>query len=265
MKKIFLSVSGFTFQIKFEPKINKEISSEVVNHLDIEIKKFFKDFILLSCPKDIDFTIELQRKLPIILTKKKNNFLHLYQNFPRKLVTYQHISFTQFVIIFRFALQKLLSQNEGMLLHASASNFHNKAILFMGQNGAGKSTIVNLLSDTYPIIADDSIIIKKEKGFFYVYQSPFFEKGLTKKNPKKKYIVDSIFFLRKSKNLNITLIKKEEVLPQFTHQLLVEEAFRNKLLQNAFRFVNLFNKFYTLSFMKDKEKVKHYLTNTITT
>jgi energy-coupling factor transporter ATP-binding protein EcfA2 len=44
-----------------------------------------------------------------------------------------------------------------LFLHASAVNVSGKALLFLGHSSSGKSTISRLLSDQYPVIADDKV------------------------------------------------------------------------------------------------------------
>jgi len=46
---------------------------------------------------------------------------------------------------------------KGLLLHASSVAISGKAILFLGHSNAGKSTISKLLSERYPMIADDKV------------------------------------------------------------------------------------------------------------
>lgn len=44
-----------------------------------------------------------------------------------------------------------------MYLHASSVNVSGQALLFLGHSTAGKSTISKLLSERYPVIADDKV------------------------------------------------------------------------------------------------------------
>ncbi|MEO0185730.1 MAG: hypothetical protein ABIL20_08045, partial [candidate division WOR-3 bacterium] len=61
----------------------------------------------------------------------------------------------------------------------------------------GKSTAMTLLSKKFLPVASDTVIIKKEKKEFYVYQTPFLEKDDWVKKDKKKYPLGKIFFLKK--------------------------------------------------------------------
>jgi energy-coupling factor transporter ATP-binding protein EcfA2 len=56
-----------------------------------------------------------------------------------------------------------------MLLHASAVRVNDRACLFLGPSGTGKSTIVTLLSPIYHTIADDTVcIVNKSNGHWCV-------------------------------------------------------------------------------------------------
>jgi len=46
---------------------------------------------------------------------------------------------------------------ERVCFHASSVNVSGKAILFLGHSTSGKSTISQLLSERYPVIADDKV------------------------------------------------------------------------------------------------------------
>lgn len=49
----------------------------------------------------------------------------------------------------------------GLYLHASAVIVNGGAVLFLGHSTAGKSTIACLLSPIYPILADDTVLVRE--------------------------------------------------------------------------------------------------------
>jgi len=60
---------------------------------------------------------------------------------------------------------KLVSlKKKGVCLHASAVSVSGKALLFLGHSTAGKSTISQLLSERYPVIADDKVWVSWNRG-----------------------------------------------------------------------------------------------------
>lgn len=53
-----------------------------------------------------------------------------------------------------------------LYLHASSVSVSGKALLFLGHSTSGKSTISRLLSERYPIVADDKVwVYKKNSGW----------------------------------------------------------------------------------------------------
>jgi hypothetical protein len=67
----------------------------------------------------------------------------------------------------------LLHQRGLFPLHSSGINYKNKAVLFAGNSGAGKSTIAMALNRKfhYPLISDDISVINNEKGKLAVFSS----------------------------------------------------------------------------------------------
>jgi hypothetical protein len=55
-------------------------------------------------------------------------------------------------------------QRKGVCLHASSVNVSGQALLFLGHSTAGKSTISRLLSERYPVIADDKVWVYQIKN-----------------------------------------------------------------------------------------------------
>ncbi len=67
----------------------------------------------------------------------------------------------------------LLHQRGLLPLHSSGINYKNKAVLFAGNSGAGKSTIAMAMNRkyNYPLISDDIIAINKENDKPMVFSS----------------------------------------------------------------------------------------------
>ncbi|OIO13056.1 hypothetical protein COV53_04365 [Candidatus Gottesmanbacteria bacterium CG11_big_fil_rev_8_21_14_0_20_37_11] len=257
MSLINLKIADFIISIKFSPTINENIPIEgIFNTLEQDIKYHFRDFITKEKVKKIDYTIEAFPFSPYLTHRKNRVFLFFFEENPTKIVTYQNISIHEMVIIVRYALLKLLSLNKGMFFHASASLVNNKAVLFLGSSGSGKSTIVTLLKNKHEIIADDTLILREDKSGLYFYQSPFYEKGLGVKSPRNKFLVNNIIFIKKSKQSNIKQItNKEKIIINLTHQLCLEKVFLNMLLQNLFLVVKKYNFFYYLEFPKNRAEL----------
>jgi len=58
---------------------------------------------------------------------------------------------------------------KGLYLHASSVHINGQALLFLGHSTAGKSTISQLLSKRYTIIADDTVWLSKRNYEWVVH------------------------------------------------------------------------------------------------
>ncbi len=68
-----------------------------------------------------------------------------------------------------------LAQGRGVIIHACGIEIDGRGILFMGQSGAGKSTMANLCNseDGIEILSDDRIIVRKTADEFWMYGTPW--------------------------------------------------------------------------------------------
>jgi len=99
-------------------------------------------------------------------------------------------------------LNILFHRKGGIVLHSSVALIDGKALLFVGESGRGKSTIVDFLHTNKPdvdILSDNSAFIIKRAGRFMVYPSPYVEanrlNSLQKRLPlQPPYEIGAIFF-----------------------------------------------------------------------
>lgn len=257
---IYLNIGGFNIKIKRIPRIKKVFHDEPI--LDINN---LVDGFLIKKPKTIDHTIIIEKNpQPLILQKKKegkmNNLLFFYQEEGAQTRTFSYISEFQFKFILSGIIFKLLSQNGGFVLHASGVCQGNRAILFTGRSGAGKSTAVKLLRSKLTPIADDSIIIRRSNnGDYRCYQTPFPEKNKIERRKKGGYMISKILFLKKSAFLKLAhLIEKQSVWGKLLKQLFTETQYASNFFKNLLKFVNAFDSFYVFSFFLDKEKMTSF-------
>lgn len=102
-----------------------------------------------------------------------------------------------------FVLQRivfeLLKDQKGFVLHASLGEREGEYVAFMAPSGGGKSTSVGLyVKDENSVFADDSCVVRKEKGDWYFYS----EFGVKKEYlPKSKKVKDvKMYFVKKGEN-----------------------------------------------------------------
>lgn len=254
MEEIFLNIAGFNIHLKFLPHEAAFLRTNMIE----KIKTLYVNFLLQTPPRNIDCTIEFQNTTNLGLIKQKKKIFSAFCHEVKtdKIITFYHLSSLQFQIIIRKILEKLLAKNAGFFLHASAIKFKNGACIFVGSSGSGKSTVISLLDKKFVSLADDSVIIKKENGQFYVYQTPFLEKNNWFSRGSEKYILQGVFFLIKSNYCKIKKLKnKKKFLDGLIKQLLTEPEYLKQELKYIFDFVTYFNNFYQLFFTKNKKKL----------
>jgi hypothetical protein len=100
----------------------------------------------------------------------------------------------------------ILSQKSGIIVHACGISHCEKGYLFLGQSGAGKSTIVGLWEDKgeCQVLSDDRIVIRSQNGRFYAYGTPWHGEG--KFFSTEKVRLERIFFLKQGKTNQIRML-----------------------------------------------------------
>lgn len=79
-----------------------------------------------------------------------------------------------------------IQDQEALILHCSAVVYQGEALVFTGFSGKGKSTMANLWQeDGHTCINDDRIILRFEKGKWWVYNTPMPYEDSSKKAPLK--------------------------------------------------------------------------------
>ena len=68
-----------------------------------------------------------------------------------------------------------LAQGRGVIIHGCGLEKEGEGILFVGESGAGKSTIANLwnTNDNVDILSDDRVIVRKKGNEFWMYGTPW--------------------------------------------------------------------------------------------
>jgi hypothetical protein len=88
-----------------------------------------------------------------------------------------------------------LAKERGVILHACGIVIENRGILFLGESGAGKSTIARMWAQEngVDIISDDRVIVRKQGGEFRVYGTPWH--GEAAFGAPREAKLERIFFL----------------------------------------------------------------------
>jgi len=154
------------------------------------------------------YRVSLTNYQPVLPKQTGRNFLlHMspvWQHFPR---------FNDF---FRMVFAFMLHHHSGLLIHASVLVQNNRSFVFVGPEGAGKST-VRLRSQNMVCLGDDTAIIRKKGAQFYAYGSPFYQKT-NRSYPNKSCPLASIFTLQKTSYTMVKRLGISESLATFISQ-----------------------------------------------
>ncbi len=128
-----------------------------------------------------------------------------------------------------FAL--LLADRGGIILHGSGLIFKGKGYLFVGHSDAGKTTLVKIFHHHARILNDDRIIVRKEKGRFYLYGTPWH--GDLSLVAPDRVLLKAILFLNQAEENRIERTEGLEAFKRLygcTIKALVTERWANNAL-----------------------------------
>lgn len=171
--------------------------------------------------------------------------------------------FRTFNFYLKTVVSSYLIQNEGFLLHASSIKKGDYGYVFAGKSGSGKSTVIKIVQNTNLPLNDDFAIIRKVRGQYYVFSSPFYE---TNPVPRKKLQVPlkGVYFLYKSSRNKVErLTSNSEKISKVMSLVLIPPSLNsvtkkdsNYFLERSWQVLEKFvsnNFFYLLYFKPDKD------------
>jgi hypothetical protein len=110
-----------------------------------------------------------------------------------------------------------LSQGRGVEVHAcGVSDSQGKGYLFLGQSGAGKSTMAGLWKNQpgITILSDDRIVLRKVSGGFWMYGTPWHGEGRFFSTSRAR--LSRIYFLEKRKKNEAIPYRAAEAIGRLT-------------------------------------------------
>lgn len=112
--------------------------------------------------------------------------------------------------------RKLLD-HQGFQLHASAVVYQDRAYLFSGQSGIGKSTHTKKWERLFQaeVINDDTPALRRLRGIWYAYGTPWSGSG---PNINRKALLGGIAFLKRGTENRIEPVFAAEALPLLLSQ-----------------------------------------------
>jgi len=109
--------------------------------------------------------------------------------------------------IMELLMVNYLAQGRGTIVHACGIEREGRGILFVGESGAGKSTMANLWAqgDHVDVLSDDRIIVRKKGDRFRMYGTPWH--GDASFVSPRHVTVERVLFLRHGRENSIKDIK----------------------------------------------------------
>lgn len=120
-------------------------------------------------------------------------------------------SFFDFNFFFKTVVSALFLDEGCFLIHASSLEIDGKGFLFAGKTGSGKSTIAKKLRRKGRVLSDDFALVKRRRGEYYVFSSPFYETEEFKKR-RLKVLVERVYFIKQDEKVRVEEVGKEEAL-----------------------------------------------------
>jgi hypothetical protein len=262
MEKIYLNIAGFKLLFKIHPRDQRFYTEKFIQMLKTDYSGF-----ITKAGKGADFTFDIYSYGLVVLSgedlaKKTNSFnvrlFHINEK-THTLRTHNPPGNFDFEFMVNMVLNKyLLSSADGFTIHGSGVSYNDKAYIFEGSNGAGKSTTAQLLNGLCNILSDDSILIRKMNKKFYFFQTLQYEKNYNFAKNKKSYPIDKVFFIRKANKCAVKEIKnKNFILKKMLKQLFTYPDKIKKQFPLIAEFVDK-TEFYYLYIKKDEKVFKQF-------
>lgn len=227
-EELRLEIGKVCLLLKIEhPEIKKKIEFYYKNYLsrgkaDIYVNIRYKDSLIKpdfeSLISETEFWTLGRTNggcLSLYFPGVKNDSVAVFDGHLNKVEIYtQDPSGQIFFYLFPIILFSLLFfETKALVFHACGILSKKKGYLLLAQSGGGKSTIAKLaLIQGMEILNDDRIIVRKEKGVFNIYGTPWH--GENEENLNRSVPIREAFFLKKSWRNEIKQMSKAEAVAQ---------------------------------------------------
>jgi len=150
----------------------------------------------------------------------------------------------------------VLMKHNAFYLHSSAVTKNGRSMIFVGESGAGKTTIARMFSGTHDVLCEENSIIRNENGIWRLYGSWNYSGWGTASSQSTN--VGDVFFINQAKKNEISPMTKKEAAIKLLDYIVrpVETAeWWQGTLDTVDKFVSE-NNFYNLFFDKTGGIVK---------
>lgn len=153
-------------------------------------------------------------------------------------------------------LGRILADRSGCFLHSSGVNLNGKGFLFLGHSGAGKSTMLKLLSGRARILCDDRMIVRKINSGFKIYGN--WNHGELPDVSRSSVKLRALFFLEKSNENRIVCMENKNERMERVLSCLVKPLVSLDWWEKSIRVIEEISKnvpCYVLKFDRSKKVV----------
>ncbi|HRN70513.1 MAG TPA: hypothetical protein PLS49_04985 [Candidatus Woesebacteria bacterium] len=256
MEIVTVCIAGFNILIKFLP----------IKDYPLLKKKFKKDLLhylrgfIVPHKENIFLTINIHDKGSYqLLYNNKKSFIEIANYEDNNVINLSyHIGISQAFIILSNLIYSLLGHHDGFILHGSVALINEKAHIFIGTNGAGKSTIIHLLKKNFLSLADDQVFIRKINNSFYFFQNPYIENATWIQKTYQPFEIGNVYELKKNQYFKIKLLPHEEALHSLLQNLTTSKENQEIFIRNLFSFFSKNIKCYEFNFNLDQQKLFAY-------
>jgi hypothetical protein len=141
--------------------------------------------------------------------------------------------------VLRIVHSLILAARGGFLLHAASAICDDRAYLFSGVSGAGKTTMTRLAPSGISLLTDEISYVRPRAGGYSAYGTPFAGE-LAKAGENRTAPVSALFFLEKGPENRIDEISPAEAVRRLMRNILFfadDRELVEKLLATACDFV----------------------------
>lgn len=164
------------------------------------------------------------------------------------------VNIGRFIYIFLYIVNNYAFNEQIFFVHGSASlDVKTKStLLYLAKSSGGKTTLSRLVQDSFPVVADDRILVACGKEFMVNKVSLINEA----QKSVLAYKIGGIFFIKKSKKTRVVpLYNKETILDLLLKQTFFNTRNHKRILSILTAFIEQ-NNFYYLYFSKEKKEVE---------
>jgi hypothetical protein len=145
-----------------------------------------------------------------IIKEAGNLFVAVANTFSKKVLVKLWKSKYCFDSFLRILFTLILTDERGLLLHASAVSENGRGSVFFGPSGSGKTTITRLSSGR-TILSEEMVIIKPHNGGYRVYGTPFWG-DFSPDRSSTRAELDCLYSIKKDQRNSLMLLDKSQAV-----------------------------------------------------